>query len=334
VIRQAVFSAIGLLLLAIITRVDYTRLREFRTQIYALLIGTNILVLLTGAATRGSRRWFNLGFFQLQPSELGKVLLVVSLAAFVADRARDRSGQGIIMPVLGLAAFPAALVFLQPDLGTALVYGAITLAILFIAGVPWQQMTALLTVIVLLGTTVLWAAPAAGVHVLKDYQVQRLTAFLHPNENLSGKGYQQAQAQIAIGAGQRVGRGVKDSTQTQLNFLPEHHTDFIAAVVGESYGFAGMAVVLTLYALLLWRGLRILSSARDQFGALIAAGVVAMFMFQIFVNVGMNIGIMPITGVTLPMMSYGGSSMLVTFIALGLLESVAVHSRGPRTGTI
>jgi rod shape determining protein RodA len=212
------------------------------------------------------------------------------------------------------------------------VYGAITLAILFIAGIPWQQMVALLAVVALIGTTVLWAAPAAGVNILHDYQVQRLTAFLHPNEDLAGQGYQQAQAQIAIGAGQRVGRGVEDSTQTQLNFLPEHHTDFIFAVVGESYGFAGAAVVLTLYALLLWRGLRILSSARDQFGALIAAGVVAILMFQVFVNVGMNIGIMPITGVTLPMMSYGGSSMLVTFIALGLLESVAVHSRGPRTG--
>jgi rod shape determining protein RodA len=332
VLRQAVFSAIGLLLLAIVTRVDYSRLREFRTQIYALLVGTNLLVLLIGAASRGSRRWFNLGFFQLQPSELGKVLLVVSLAAFVADRSRDRSGQGIILPVIGMAALPAALVFIQPDLGTAMVYGAITLAILFIAGIPWQQMMALVGVVVLIATSILWAAPAAGVNVLHDYQVQRLTAFLHPNEDLAGQGYQQAQAQIAIGAGQRVGRGVEDSTQTQLNFLPEHHTDFVFAVVGESYGFAGAAVVLTLYALLLWRGLRILSSARDQFGALIAAGVVAILMFQVFVNVGMNIGIMPITGVTLPMMSYGGSSMLVTFIALGLLESVAVHSRGPRTG--
>src|SRR4051812_26488245 len=162
VIRQTVFAAIGLLLLAIVARVDYTRLREFRTQIYALLVGTNLLVLLVGAASRGSRRWFNLGFFQLQPSELGKVLLVVSLAAFVADRSRDRSGQGIILPVIGMAALPAALVFIQPDLGTAMVYGAITLAILFIAGIPWQQMTALFAVVILIATSILWAAPAAG----------------------------------------------------------------------------------------------------------------------------------------------------------------------------
>ncbi|MGH2906002.1 MAG: rod shape-determining protein RodA [Solirubrobacterales bacterium] len=333
-VRQTVFAIVGLALLAVVSRIDYTRLREYRTQIYALLIGTNALVLLIGAASRGSRRWFNLGFFQLQPSELGKVLLVLALAGYVADRSRDRHATSIVLPVIGLAAFPAALVFLQPDLGTALVYGAITLAILFIAGIPWQQMTALVAVVAMIGAGVLWAAPAAGVNVLHEYQVQRLTAFLHPNEDLAGQGYQQAQAQIAIGAGERVGRGVANSTQTQLNFLPEHHTDFVFAVVGESYGFAGAAVVLTLYALLLWRGLRILASARDQFGALIAAGVVAILMFQVFVNVGMNIGIMPITGVTLPMMSYGGSSMLVTFIALGLLESIAVHSRGPRTGLL
>lgn len=332
VIRQGVFAAIGIVLMLLVSRIDYTRLREYRTQIYAFLILSNIFVLLIGSVGRGSRRWVDIGFFQIQPSELGKVLLILTLAGFIADRARDRSGRGIMLPVLGLAAIPAALVFIQPDLGTALVYGAITLTMLFIAGVPWQQMTALLMTIVLIATMVLWAAPAAGVKILHDYQVDRLTSFLSPQSDPSGQAYQQIQAQIAIGSGERVGRGVEESTQTQLDFLPEHHTDFIFAVVGESYGFAGAAVVLTLYALLMWRGMRILASARDQFGALIAAGVVAIFLFQVFVNVGMNIGIMPITGVTLPLMSYGGASMLSTFIALGLLESVAVHSRGARNG--
>jgi rod shape determining protein RodA len=328
VIRQAIFAAVGLTLMLAVSRIDYTRLREYRTAIYAFLVASNLVVLLIGAASRGSRRWIDIGFFQIQPSELGKVLLTITLAAFVADRSRDRSGGGIMLPVLGLAVIPAALVFVQPDLGSALVYGAITLAILFIGGVPWQQMTALLAVIVIVATGILWAGPSAGVNVLHGYQVDRLTAFLHPNDDPSGQGYQQNQAQIAIGAGERVGRGVQDSTQTQLNFLPEHHTDFVFAVVGESYGFAGAALVMTLYALLMWRGLRILASARDQFGALIAAGVVAILMFQVFVNVGMNVGIMPITGVTLPLMSYGGASVLATFIALGLLESVATHSRG------
>lgn len=327
VIRQSIFGIVGLALLLVVSRIDYTRLREYRTQIYGLLIASNLLVLVIGAAAKGSRRWIDIGFFQIQPSELGKVLLVLTLAAFIADRAHDRHANGVVLPVLGLTAIPAALVFLQPDLGSAMVYGAIAMTMLFIAGVPWQQMTALIVAIVIVITGVLWAAPAAGVNVLHDYQVQRLTAFLHPNDDPSGQGFQQNQGEIAIGAGERVGRGAAHATQTQLNFIPEHHTDFIFAVVGESYGFAGAALVLTLYALLLWRGLRILALARDQFGALIAAGVVAILMFQVFVNVGMNVGIMPITGVTLPLMSYGGASMLSTFIALGLLQSVAVHSR-------
>jgi rod shape determining protein RodA len=327
VIRQSIFAVVGLSLLLAVSRIDYTRLREYRTQIYAFLVGSNLLVLFVGAATKGSRRWIDVGFFQIQPSELGKVLLTITLAAFVADRARERNGSGIMLPVLAITALPAALVFLQPDLGTTLVYGAISLTILFIGGVPWQQMVALLVAVLIVITGVLWAAPAAGVDVLKPYQVARLTTFLHPNNDPSGDAFQQTQGEIAIGAGERIGRGAQEATQTQLNFIPEHHTDFIFAVVGESYGFAGAALVMTLYALLIWRGLRILAMARDQFGALLAAGVVAILMFQVFVNVGMNVGIMPITGVTLPLMSYGGASVLATFIALGLLQSVAVHSR-------
>lgn len=326
VIRQSIFAVIGVALLVALSRIDYTRLREYRTQIYAFLIASNVFVLIVGGAIQGSRRWINLGFFQFQPSELGKVLLILTLAGFIADRAGDRHARGIVLPVLGLAAVPAVLVFLQPDLGSAMVYGAITFALLFIAGVPWQQMTALVAVVVLVASAALWALPAAGVNVLHDYQVARLTGFLNPDADPSGQAFQQIQGQIAIGAGGRTGRGAEDATQTQLNFIPEHHTDFIFAVVGESYGFAGAALVMTLYALLIWRGLRILALARDQFGALIAAGVVAMLMFQVFVNVGMNVGIMPITGVTLPLMSYGGASVLSTFIALGLMQSVAVHN--------
>lgn len=327
VVRQAVFGCLGLALLLAVSRIDYTRLRDYRTQIYTFLVASNVFVLLAGAVAKGSRRWIDVGFFQFQPSELGKVLLILTLASFVADRARERHSDGIVLPVLGITAIPMALVFLQPDLGSAMVYGAIALTILFVAGVPWQQMTALLVIGILLVSSVLWALPAAGVNVLHEYQVDRLTAFLHPNDDPTGQGFQQNQGQIAIGAGERVGRGPSHATQTNLNFVPEHHTDFIFAVVGESYGFAGAALVMTLYALLIWRGLRILALARDQFGALIAAGVVAILMFQVFVNVGMNVGIMPITGVTLPLLSYGGASVLATFIALGLLQSVAVHSR-------
>lgn len=335
VIRQGVFVTIGLALMFAVSRIDYTRLREFRIQIYAFVIASNLLVLLLGTVSRGSRSWIDVGFFRIQPSELGKVLMILVIGGFIADRLRDRSASSsIVLPVLGLVSLPMALVFLQPDLGTALVYGAITLAMLFIAGIPWQQMTALLAVLVILVTGVLWVAPAAGVNILQDYQVARLTSFIDPDADTAGHGYQQNQAQIAIGAGQRVGRGVEASTQTQLDFLPEHHTDFVFAVIGESYGFAGAALVLTLYALLLWRAMRILATARDQFGALIVTGVVAMLMFQLFENVGMNVGIMPITGVTLPLLSYGGASIIATFLALGLLQSVATHSRGDGSMTL
>jgi rod shape determining protein RodA len=174
---------------------------------------------------------------------------------------------------------------------------------------------------------VLLALPAVGVEVLKPYQVDRLTAFVNPTDDPQKQGYQLQQSITAIGAGQKTGRGPEGATQTRLDFLPEHHTDFVFSVVGERFGFLGAAVVLSLYALLLWRALRILTSAKNLYGALVAGGITAMLMFQVFVNIGMTIGIMPITGVPLPLMSYGGSSVLVTFLAIGLLQSVSAQAR-------
>jgi rod shape determining protein RodA len=228
--------------------------------------------------------------------------------------------------VLLLALIPAMLVIAQPDLGSGMVYIVAALAILFVAGTSWRHFAAIFALFAVAITLVLVAAPAAGVHVLKPYQVDRLTAFLHPSDNPAKQGYQQIQSKIAIGSGQQTGRG-SQSTQTRLNFLPEHRTDFIFAVVGEQYGFVGAALVLSLYALLIWRALRILTLAKNLFGTLVAGGIVAMLMFQVFVNVGMTVGIMPITGVTLPLMSYGGSSVLTTLLALGLLQSIYVQGR-------
>lgn len=330
VMRQAVFAAVGLGLMLVVSRLDYTRLRDLRRPLYGFLIFSLVAVALLGTGALGAKRWFNVGLFQFQPSEFGKLLLVIVVGSFLADRTRDRNAPQTTLAVLGIVALPAGLVFLQPDLGTALVYGAIVMTQLFIAGVAWQQLAAIIVSLALIATIALWAAPASGVKVLSDYQVSRLTSFLHPSEDRAGNAYQQTQAQIAIGAGERTGRGSEGATQSRLNFLPEHRTDFVYAVVGESYGFAGAATVLTLYALLLWRVLRILAGARDQFGALIAAGVAAIFLFQVFVNVGMNVGIMPITGVTLPLMSYGGSSLIVTFISLGLVQAVAAQAYAPK----
>jgi rod shape determining protein RodA len=286
-----------------------------------------LLVLGIGGATRGSKRWIDVGFFQFQPSELGKVLLIVSLSAFALDRSRRGSQRELTARIMLLALVPAMLVFAQPDLGTGLVYIVIGLTILFVAGVSWRHFAALAAVGAVAIALVLVAAPAAGVHVLKPYQVDRLTAFLNPSDNPADEGYQQNQSRIAIGSGEKTGRGVQHATQTKLDFLPEHHTDFVFAVVGEQYGFVGAAFVLSLYALLVWRGLRILTMAKNLFGALIAGGITAMLMFQVFVNVGMTVGIMPITGVPLPLLSYGGSSVLVTFLAIGLLQSIHVQAR-------
>jgi rod shape determining protein RodA len=226
-----------------------------------------------------------------------------------------------------LALFPAFLVVAQPDLGSGMVYIIIAGAVLFVAGTKWTHFAALGTLLVTAIVVVLIAAPAAGVHVLKQYQVDRLTAFVNPSDSPRGQGYQLNQSITAIGSGQKLGRGPDGATQTKLDFLPEHHTDFVFAVVGEEFGFAGAALVLSLYALLIWRALRIMTMAKNLYGTLLAAGVTAMFMFQVFVNVGMTIGIMPITGVPLPLMSYGGSSVIVTLLALGLLQSIHVQAR-------
>jgi rod shape determining protein RodA len=327
VTRQAVYCGVGLLLMLLVGRFDYSRLRELKFGIYGLAIALNVLVFAIGTSARGSQRWIPVPFFKLQPSELGKVLLILALAAFAVDRVGRLGEVRTTCRIMLLAILPSMLVVAQPDLGSGLVYLVLAVAVLFVAGTKWTHFAALGTLAVAATVTVLVAAPAAGVHVLKPYQVDRLTAFLHPGDNPRGQGYQLNQSIIGIGAGQKTGRGPANATQTKLNFLPEHHTDFIFSVVGEAFGFLGCALVLSLYALLIWRGLRILTMAKNLYGALIAGGVTAMLMFQVFVNVGMTIGIMPITGVPLPLMSYGGSSVIVTFLALGLLQSIYAQAR-------
>jgi rod shape determining protein RodA len=326
VYRQGLYIGVGLVLMYVLSRIDYSRWRELRYPIYGLLIGLLVLVLGFAQNTRGTRAWIELPFFNFQPSELGKVLLVVALAGFLVDRMR-RMGRDTTARIMLLALFPTMLVIAEPDLGSALVYVAGALALLFVAGAPWRHFAALAALFAVAVTTVLVALPMAGVEVLKPYQVDRLTSFLHPSSDPGDEGYQQHQALIALGSGEKTGRGVENATQTSLNFLPEHHTDFIFAVVGETYGFAGCALILSLYALLIWRGLHILTVAKNLYGALIAGGITVMLLFQIFVNVGMNVGIMPITGVTAPLLSFGGSSMLATFLALGLLHSIHAQAR-------
>ena len=329
--RQAIYAALGIVGMVLLTRIDYSRFRELRVGIYTFLCASITLVFFFGFAARGSRRSFELPFFSFQPSELGKLLLVLALAGFVIDGARRGSQvqRTVRYLVLGLA--PAALVFLQPDLGTSLVFGAATLGVMYFGGVPWTHFAVIGAALVAFVALVLVAAPAAGVPVLKGYQEERLTSFASPDEHSDGAGYQQNQSKVAIGSGQLTGRGDK-ATQTRLDFVPERHTDFIFAVIGERYGFTGAALVLSLYALLFWRALRITTLSKNAYGTLVAGGIAVMLLFQTFVNVGMNLGIMPITGIPLPLMSYGGSSVLATFLAVGVLQSINVQAHLSQRG--
>jgi rod shape determining protein RodA len=329
--RQLIYGVLGVIGMLVLTRIDYSRFRELRVGIYTFLCTSIALVFVFGFAARGSRRAFDFPFFSFQPSELGKLLLVLALAGFVIDGARRGSERQRTLRYLCLGLAPAALVFLQPDLGTSLVFVVATLAVMYFGGVRWTHFAVIGTAIVATTAVVLVAAPAAGVPVLKEYQEQRLTSFLHPSEDTRGAGYQQNQGVIAIGAGGNTGRG-NQATQTRLDFVPERSTDFIFAVIGERYGFVGAAFVLSLYALLLWRALRIVTLSKNSYGVLVAGGIAVSLLFQVFVNVGMNLGIMPITGIPLPLMSYGGSSVLATFLAIGVLQSINIQAHLSQRG--
>ena len=323
--RQGVFFAIGTLLAIVLSRLDYSRLRELKYGLYGLMMAGILLVAVFGGDTRGSRRAIQLPGFEVQASELGKVLLIAALAAFAVDRARGLGERDTTARLVLVAMVPAIFV-MSSDLGSGLVYIVILFAVLFVVGVGWKHFAGLLSLGALSVVFVLLAAPMVGVTVLKPYQTDRLTSFLYPSDVAGTVGYQQHQSLVAIGAGGKTGRG-KLATQGPLDFIPEQRTDFRFAAIAERWGFAGAGLVLSLYALLIWRGLRILTVSKNLYGALIAGGIVAMLLFQVFINVGMNVGIMPITGIPLPLLSYGGSSVITTLLAIGLLQSVYAQGR-------
>jgi len=325
-VRQALFALVGSIGFLAALAIDPDRLRRFWRPLYIGTVAVMFFVFLAGPVTRGSRRWIELGFFRFQPSEFGKVLFVIALAGFIADRSRRVNEPRTTLTTIGLAAVPIGLVFIQPDFGTALVYGAALAAVLFVAGTRWLSLAALGAAALLVAVAVLWALPAAGVHVLRPYQVQRLTGFTHSDADPSGATYNVTQSKVAVGAGGFDGRGVQGATQTNLDYLPEHATDFVFASLAEQRGFVGAAILLCLYLLVVWRALRIITVARDLFSSIVAGGIVVALMFQIFVNVGMTMGIAPITGIPLPFVSVGGSSMIANLVAIGVLLSI--HARG------
>lgn len=329
--HQALYGLVGIVAMFLISRVDYSRFRELRVGIYTFLCSSIFAVFAFGVAARGSTNSLELPLFTFQPAELGKLLLVLSLAGFVIDGARRGSEGQRTIRYLALGFAPTGLVLLQ-DLGTSLVFGAITLAIMVAAGVRWTHLVTISGVLAAFIAIVLVAMPMAGAPLLKEYQQERLTSFLEPSSDIGDGGYQQNQAKVATGSGGTTGRG-DQATQSRLGFLPENHTDFIFAVVAERYGFVGAALVLSLFALLFWRALRLMTLSKNFYGTLVAAGIAAAIMFQVFVNVGMNLGIMPITGIPLPLMSYGGSAVIATFLMIGVLQSIHIQSRAGQRGT-
>jgi rod shape determining protein RodA len=316
--RQLLNLGLGLAGMVVVALVDYRRLQAWAGVVFgAVVLVLGLVLTPLGSTSNGAQSWFSLGAYQVQPSEYAKVAMIVVLAA-VFGSAREPPGLRRLAIGLAEMAVVSGLILLQPDFGTFMVFVPILFGVLLVGGVRlrWLLVLALVGSVGVVGMFKL--------NVLKEYQKERLTAFIDPSADPGGRGYtyNARQALIAIGSGGVTGKGYLRGTQTNLQYVPEQKTDFVFTVVGEELGFAGAMLLLALLALLAWRGLRIAAVARDPFGTLIAAGVVAMLVFQAFVNIGMTIGIMPITGIPLPFVSYGGSSLVSSFLAVGLLENV------------
>lgn len=324
--KQILNILIGLFALFVVVLIDYTKLKRYNIFFYLINILMLVAVMVIGHEAKGAQRWIDLGFFLFQPSEFAKTITVVTLAHFLEKRHNKlNSWRDLIAPFLYVAV-PMLLILKQPDLGTSLVIMAILFGMLYVAGANNK----LLLTIIGGGALVVGLALYAHFHYglpipLEDYQLRRLMVVLNPyndGKGGTGAGYHVIQSQIAIGSGGWWGVGLHQGTQVQLNFLPEHHTDFIFSVVGEELGFIRTVGVLSIYFLILHRMIRIASQAKDLYGSLLVTGIVSMFAFHILVNVGMTTGIMPVTGIPLPLFSYGGSSMLANMLALGLVINV------------
>ena len=315
--RQLAFLVIASLVLIAVSLFDYRHLRGLAPML-ALFTLVALLVVLSplGEVVQGARRWISLGPFQAQPSELAKLTAIVVLAVYLADRKGEVSGRDVAVS-MGIIAVPGVLIFLEPDLGTTMVLVAVAAAMLLVAGARLRHFA----VLALVGVVTFFFLMQVG--LLKDYQIKRLTIFLDPRPDVTSEGYNLLQSKIAIGAGGVRGKGVaRTDTQTSLDFVPEQHTDFIFTAVGEQLGFLGSATLLVLFGFLIWRAFRAAALARDHFGTLLASGVAAMWAFHVFTNIGMTMGIMPITGIPLPFLSYGGSFLITNYLAVGLILNI------------
>ena len=312
--RQGLFLAVDLLLVILLLRLDYHVLKQVALPLYVLTLILLLGVMFFGHSTMGAQRWIRLGPVIFQPSEFSKVFIIVCLAAFLDKQAGSLEHWKEYLPAGLFLLAPFVLVLRQPDLGTALVFGAIGFSMFWVCGFKTRWIAWMTGVLICL-SPLIW-------HFLHEYQRNRIRVFLNPELDPFGAGYHVIQSKIAIGSGLLLGKGWMQGTQSQLNFLPENHTDFIFAVAGEEFGFIGVVVILLLYLILIWRGLTIALNAEDRFGMLLATGITGMYLFHVLVNIGMTAGIMPVTGVPLPFLSYGVSSLTTNMLLAGLLLNI------------
>lgn len=328
VTQQLTAVVVGLVAAAVVSLLDYEVYRRFQWVMYAFAVFILVVVLPFGQVVNGARRWIDLGFQSFQPSALAVLILALSIGAYLADRMDMLGSKRVTLVALAMVAAPAFLVYQEPDFGSAMVMVALTLAMLYFYGTSWTHFAVLGGSAVAAFVVALKVLPLAGIHLIQQYQVDRLFVFVNAGHDPTGSGYTIIQSMIAVGSGALTGRG-NMATQTALDFLPEHHTDFIFAVLSERNGFLGALVLIALYGVVIWRCLRIATLSRDMYGSILAGGVAVMFLFQVFVNIGMTIGIMPVTGIPLPFLSYGGTAMIAFLMFVGLLE--AIHLRATVT---
>lgn len=321
--KQGLSFFLGLISIGIMLRLDYTKVTRFAKHLYILNIILLLVVVFIGQEHKGAQSWIAIGSFNLQPSEFSKIFMIVTFAAYLASREGRLNRFRDLVPTFAFFGLPMMLIMLQPDLGTALVFIGIYFGMLLVAGARPKHLLTL----ILIGTVLVVGVLTAQLHFgldkpLKPYQLDRLTIFIDPYKDPRGAGYHVIQSMVSLGSGGLVGKGLFQGTQTQLNFLPEQKNDFIFSVVGEEVGFVGILLLMLLFYIFVFRGVKIAHESKDMFGSLMAIGIVSMIVFHLLVNIGMAAGIMPITGIPLPFFSYGGSSMLANMIGVGILMNI------------
>ena len=318
--RQGIFTLINVGIIVFFMNFDYKMLQAYGKKIYIFNLIMLLAVMFVGQSALGAQRWIQLGPISIQPSEFSKIMMIICMASVIQDKIGKLNTLSDLLPLLGYVGVPFLLVLKQPDLGTSLVFMAIFIGMIFACGVNLKLLFGMFA-------AALACAPLLWMFVLKEYQKMRIMVFVDPNVDPLGSGYHKIQSKIAIGSGMIFGKGLFGGTQSQLNFLPENHTDFIFAVVGEELGFIGTTFLLLMYLVLLWRGIKIAQMAQDSFGMLLGVGITSMLVFHVLVNVGMTAGIMPVTGIPLPFMSYGVSALTTNMLAVAILLNIYLRNQ-------